>query len=130
MSDMKNQRIKAGGSVRSGSGPGSIIGSTTSDLERLERLMKQAQFAKKSIVRIFGKNLDEFRRDMAYAKDNINSDLLSQDIPESMNRHAEHFNMTNRSGNEPFKAVAARLSMDNLSIEAPESRHSNASNSR
>eukprot|EP00353_Schmidingerella_taraikaensis_P016668 CAMPEP_0185617492 /NCGR_PEP_ID=MMETSP0436-20130131/43703_1 /TAXON_ID=626734 ORGANISM="Favella taraikaensis, Strain Fe Narragansett Bay" /NCGR_SAMPLE_ID=MMETSP0436 /ASSEMBLY_ACC=CAM_ASM_000390 /LENGTH=57 /DNA_ID=CAMNT_0028255211 /DNA_START=708 /DNA_END=881 /DNA_ORIENTATION=+ len=46
LSDMKAARIKAG-SVRSGSGPGSIIGSTTSDLERLERLMKQAQHAKK-----------------------------------------------------------------------------------
>ena len=60
---MKQARIKAG-SVRSGSGPGSIIGSTTSELERLERLMKQAKYAKKSIVRMFGKNLDEFRREM------------------------------------------------------------------
>ena len=39
LSDMKAARIKAG-SVRSGSGPGSIIGSTTSDLERLDRLMR------------------------------------------------------------------------------------------
>ncbi len=62
LSDMKN-KIKAG-SIRSGSGPGSIIGSTTSDLERLDRLMKFAQHAKKSIVRMFGKNLDEFRREM------------------------------------------------------------------
>ena len=73
---MKQARIKAG-SVRSGSGPGSIIGSTTSELERLERLMKQAKYAKKSIVRMFGKNLDEFRREMQYSKEIINSDLLS-----------------------------------------------------
>lgn len=52
------------GSVRSGSGPGSIIGSTVSDLEVMERLMKQAKHAKKPILRIFGKNLDEFRREM------------------------------------------------------------------
>ena len=62
--------------MRSGSGPGSIIGSTTSDLERLDRLMKQAVHAKKSVVRIFGKQLEEFRRDMAYAKEIINSDLI------------------------------------------------------
>ena len=87
LSDMKSAFKKAG-SVRSGSGPGSIIGSTTSDLERLERLMRNAVHAKKSIVRMFGKNLDEFRREMQYSKEIINSDLLSQDIPESMIRHA------------------------------------------
>lgn len=63
LSDMKQARMKAG-SVRSGSGPGSIIGSTVSDLEVMERLMKQAKHAKKPILRIFGKNLDEFRREM------------------------------------------------------------------
>jgi len=82
LSDMKMARIKAGGSCRSGSGPGSIIGSTTSDIERLDRLMKQAQHAKKSIVRMFGKNLEEFRREMQYSKEIINSDLLSQNIPD------------------------------------------------
>ena len=63
LSDIKQVKMKAG-SVRSGSGPGSIIGSTTSDLDRLDRLMKAAKFAKKSIVRMFGKNLEEFRREM------------------------------------------------------------------
>ena len=76
LSNMKAAGIKAG-SVRSGSGPGSIIGSTTSDLERLDRLMRQAKHAKKPIVRMFGKNLDEFRREMQYSKEIINSDLLS-----------------------------------------------------
>ena len=92
LSDMKNSRIKAG-SVRSGSGAGSIIGSTTSDLERLERLMKQSQHAKKSVIRIFGKNLEEFRREMQYSKEIINSDILSQNIPEQMSRHTQNFNM-------------------------------------
>ena len=39
--------------------------------------MKQAVHAKKSVVRIFGKQLEEFRRDMAYAKEIINSDLIA-----------------------------------------------------
>lgn len=105
LSNMKAAGIKAG-SVRSGSGPGSIIGSTTSDLERLDRLMRQALHAKKPIVRMFGKNLDEFRREMQYSKEIINSDLLSQQIPDSMIRHAENFNRTDRSSNiEPFKKV-------------------------
>ena len=79
--------------MRSGSGAGSIIGSTTSDLERLERLMKQSQHAKKSVIRIFGKNLEEFRREMQYSKEIINSDILSQNIPEQMSRHTQNFNM-------------------------------------
>ena len=63
--------------------------------------MRNAVHAKKSIVRMFGKNLDEFRREMQYSKEIINSDLLSQDIPESMIRHAENFNISGRSGG-PF----------------------------
>ena len=39
--------------------------------------MKQAVHAKKSVVRILGKQLEEFRRDMAYAKEIINSDLIA-----------------------------------------------------
>ena len=55
---------------------------------------------------MFGKNLDEFRREMQYSKEIINSDLLSQQIPDSMIRHAENFNRTDRSSNiEPFKMV-------------------------
>jgi hypothetical protein len=41
-------------SVKSGSGTGSVI-TSTSDLERLERLMDQAKFANKSIIKYFGK---------------------------------------------------------------------------
>ena len=130
LSDMKSAFKKAG-SVRSGSGPGSIIGSTTSDLERLERLMRNAVHAKKSIVRMFGKNLDEFRREMQYSKEIINSDLLSQDIPESMIRHAQNFDISGRSGGDPFKRVASqRLSIENINVTEPEARSSNASNNR
>jgi len=126
LSDVKNAIIKAG-SARSGSGPGSIIGSTTSDIERLERLMKQSQHAKKSIVRMFGKNLEEFRREMQYSKEVINSDLLSQNVPESMIRHAENFNKAERQ-NSSFKNISNRFSIENINrIEEPESRLSNAS---
>ena len=61
---MNLARIKGSGSVRSGSGPGSIAGSATSDLERIDRLMHQAKFANKSIVKLFGKHLEEFRSEM------------------------------------------------------------------
>ena len=99
---MNLNRIKGSGSVRSGSGPGSLIGSAVSDLERVERLMHQAKYANKSIVKLFGKHLEEFRSEMQYSKAYIQSDLLSQEVPDSMIRHAENVNM-NSSG--PFKAV-------------------------
>ena len=55
--------------------------------------MKQAQHAKKSVIRIFGKNLEEFRREMQYSKEIINSDILSQNVPEQMSRHTHNFNL-------------------------------------
>lgn len=79
---------------------------------------------------MFGKNLDEFRREMQYSKEIINSDLLTQEIPQSMIRHAENFNITGKSMNEPFKAATRQISIDNLKIEEPEVRSSNASNKR
>lgn len=75
---------------------------------------------------MFGKNLEEFRREMQYSKEIINSDMLSRDIPDSMVRHAENFNKTDRS-NEPFKKMNSLISMENLRIEEPEARSSNAS---
>lgn len=51
------------GSHKSGSGAGSII-TSLSDLERIEKIMTQAQYANKSIVKYFSKNLEDFRRDM------------------------------------------------------------------
>ena len=90
------------GSVRSGSGPGSIAGSNMSDIERMERLMNLTKFAKKSIVKIFGKNFEDFRREMHYSKEIINSDLLSQSIPDSMIKHAEQVNIKDVV-KDPFK---------------------------
>jgi hypothetical protein len=48
--------------VRSGSQAGSFV-TSTSDLERMERLMHAAKYANKSIVKYFGKQLEEFRRE-------------------------------------------------------------------
>ena len=67
---------------------------STSDLERFERLMIQAKYANKSIIRHFGKQLEEFRREMQYSKEIILSELLTQGIPESMIKHAENVNLT------------------------------------
>ncbi len=49
-----------------------------------------AKFANKSIIRHFGKQLEEFRREMQYLKEIILSELM---IPESMIRHAENVNL-------------------------------------
>jgi hypothetical protein len=38
-------------------------------------------------VKYFSKNLEEFRREMQYAKEIILSDLMAQGIPEQMNKH-------------------------------------------
>ena len=71
------KKITGPGSVRSGSGPGSIAGSNMSDIERMERLMNVTKYAKKSIVKIFGKHFEEFRREMQQSNMIINSNLLS-----------------------------------------------------
>lgn len=60
----------------SGKGPDSIV-TSASDLERLERLMKLAQFANKNILKHFGKHFEEFRREQSYSKEIILSDLMS-----------------------------------------------------
>ena len=69
---------------------------------------------------------------MQYSKEIINSDILSQNIPEQMSRHTQNFNMgqTNRNTDPGFKNLAEHISIDNLSIQEPEARLSNASNSR
>jgi len=74
---MNIAKIKGSGSVRSGSGPGSIVGSATSDIERIDRLMNQAKHANKSIVKLFGKHMEEFRSEMQYSKAYIQTDLIS-----------------------------------------------------
>lgn len=75
--------VSGAGSVRSGSGPGSVGFSSASDLERIERLLKQSKFATKSVVRHFGKHFEEFRQQMSYTKEIINSDYL---MPKSANK--------------------------------------------
>ena len=50
---------------------------TLSDLEKIEKIMNEAQFADKSIVKYFGKHFEEFRREMHYNKEIVFSDMLS-----------------------------------------------------
>ena len=56
-----------GGSQRSG-GPGSAV-TSLSDLEKIEKIMNDAVHASKSIVKYFGKHLEEFRREMHHNKE-------------------------------------------------------------
>jgi hypothetical protein len=74
---------------KTGSHNGSFI-TSTSDIERMERLMSQAQHASKPIVKYFGKQLEEFRREQLYSKEIVLSDT-QRGIPESMIKHAENF---------------------------------------
>ena len=54
---------KITGSFKSGSGGGSVV-TSLSDLERIEKIMNNAQYANKSIVKYFCKHLEDFRREM------------------------------------------------------------------
>jgi hypothetical protein len=73
---LSNYFLKKPGSYKSGSGGGSIV-TSMSDLERIEKIMTQAQYANKSIVKYFSKHLEEFKREMQYSKEIILSDLLT-----------------------------------------------------
>ena len=64
------------GSQRSGGG-GSVV-TSLSDLEKIEKIMNEAQHADKNIVKYFGKHLEEFRRDMHYYKEIVFSDMFTQ----------------------------------------------------
>lgn len=89
---------------------------STSDLERLERLMNSAKYASKSVIRQFGKQLEEFRREMQYSKEIILSDLLTQGIPDSMIRHAENVNLDRQ--NDPMKqAIFAKVSRQGSNLD-------------
>jgi len=61
--------------VRSGSQAGSFV-TSTSDIERMERLMHAAKYANKSVVKYFGKQLEEFRREQGYNREIVLSDIL------------------------------------------------------
>jgi hypothetical protein len=78
MSNLKkpmSQKSGMGGSQRSG-----IKSELTSlsDLERIERIMNEAQHANKSIVKYFGMHFEEFRRDMHFYKEIVFSDMFTQ----------------------------------------------------
>lgn len=71
--------------------------------------MNSAKHASKSVLRQFGKQLEEFRREMQYSKEIILSELLTQGIPDSMIRHAENVNLDRKS--DPTKqAIFAKVS--------------------
>ena len=78
----KTSSQKSGGNTnkagsRKSGGPGSI-GTTISDLEKIEKIMNEAQHAKKSVVKYFGSHFEEFRREMHYNKEIVLSDMLTQ----------------------------------------------------
>lgn len=49
-----------------------------SDLEKIEKIMNEAQHADKNIVKYFGKHFEEFRRDMHYYKEIVMPDMLTK----------------------------------------------------
>ena len=71
-----SQKSGGKGSQRSG-GPGSVL-TSLSDLEKIERIMNEAQHADKNVVKYFGKHFEEFRREMHYNKEIVFSDMLDQ----------------------------------------------------
>ena len=73
-SSHKSNNSGGGGGAK---GPHSVI-TSLSDLERIERIMNQAQHANKSIVKYFSKHLEEFRREQAQSKELILSDIMMQ----------------------------------------------------
>lgn len=78
---------KSGGKAGSQrSGGGSAV-TSLSDLEKIEKIMNEAQHADKNIVKYFGKHLEEFRREMHHNKEIVFSDMLLNgigDIPNAV----------------------------------------------
>lgn len=71
---------KSGGKAGSQrSGGGSAV-TSLSDLEKIEKIMNEAQHADKNIVKYFGKHLEEFRREMHHNKEIVFSDMLLNGI--------------------------------------------------
>lgn len=84
---------------------------TTSDVERMERLMNLAQYASKPIVKYFGKHLEDFRREQVYSKEVVLSDVMRGNvIPDSMIKHTENFNndKKNRQIPKPLNVPASQ----------------------
>jgi hypothetical protein len=64
------------------SGGGSVV-TSLSDLEKIERIMNEAQHADKSIVKYFGGYFEEFRRDMHYYKEIVFTEMLTHNLEEN-----------------------------------------------
>jgi hypothetical protein len=75
ISSIGKKPLSVAGSQRSGGG-GSVA-TSLSDIEKIEKIMNEAQHADKSIVKYFGKHFEEFRRDMHYYKEIVFSDMLT-----------------------------------------------------
>lgn len=48
-----------------------------SDLEKIEKIMNEAKYADKSVVKYFGSHFEEFRREMHYYKEIVFSDMFT-----------------------------------------------------
>jgi len=80
---------------------------SVSDLEKFERIMSQARYANKNFVKIFGKHLEDFRRENFYLMELIRSDPLKTGIPDSMIRHAEQVKLgTGNRSSDPVRLGA------------------------
>ena len=66
--------LSQAGSQRSGGG--SVV-TSLSDLEKIERIMNEAQHADKCIVKYFGGYFEEFRRDMHYYKEIVFAEMMT-----------------------------------------------------
>ena len=63
----------------------------------MERLMHGAKYANKSIVKYFGKQLEEFRREQGYNREIVLSDILRN--LKQMGKHFE-FSMASKNSNK------------------------------
>jgi len=69
--------------------------------------MTHARHADKYIVKFFGRQFDEFRREMSATKEVIMSDPMSSQIPDAMLRHAENVNFGDKSSG-PFRQAMVK----------------------
>jgi hypothetical protein len=76
---------KSGGKTSQKSGGAGSVITSISDLEKIERIMNEAQHADKNIVKYFGKHFEEFRREMHYNREIVLSDMLLDHGPPDNN---------------------------------------------
>jgi len=82
-----NLNNRLDGSVRSGSGAGSVV-TSLSDLERIEKMMNHAQFANKNIIKYFGKHIEDFRKEQSGFRDFILTEFQVNNIPQALHKQA------------------------------------------